>query len=157
MNKRRTMDISVGFFIVFAFLALVFLVVNVSGMTALSSDKGYQITADFNDIGGLKVRAPVTIAGVKIGEVTGIDLQPGDLNAKVSMRLRHDKLIPYEDVSARILTEGLLGSNYISIVPGFDDKSSSHPYLRTGDVIQKTQEALVLENVIGQFLFNAKK
>ena len=157
MNKRRKMDLGVGFFIIFAFFALIVMVVNVSGITTFSASNGYQVTADFNDIGGLKVRAPVTIAGVKIGEVTAIDLQPGDLNAKVSMRLRHDKLIPYEDVSARILTEGLLGSNYISIVPGFDDKTSAHPYLKTGDVIQKTQEALVLENVIGQFLFNAKK
>ena len=157
MNKQRTVDISVGLFIIGAFLALIVMVMKVSGITSLSSNNGYQVTADFNDIGGLKVRAPVTIAGVKIGEVTGIDLQPGDLNAKVTMRLRHDKRIPYDDVSARILTEGLLGSNYISIVPGFDDKSSSHPYLRAGDVIQKTQEALVLENIIGQFLFNAKK
>ncbi|MFZ4077811.1 MAG: MlaD family protein, partial [Legionellaceae bacterium] len=91
------------------------------------------------------------------GEVTNIDLQAGDLIAKVTMRLQPDKPIPYDDISARILTEGLLGSNYISIVPGFDDKGSTHPYLQSGDVIQKTQEALVLENLIGQFLFNAKK
>lgn len=157
MNKKRTIDVGVGLFIIVSLLALVFMVVNVSGITSFASSKGYQVTADFNNIGGLKVRAPVTIAGVKIGEVTNIDLQAGDLIAKVTMRLRPDKPIPYDDISARILTEGLLGSNYISIVPGFDDKASTHPYLQSGDVIQKTQEALVLENLIGQFLFNAKK
>ena len=117
-----------------------------------------QVTADFTDIGGLKVRAPVTVAGVRIGEVSHIELQPGELNAKVTMTLRSDKKIPYEDSSARILTEGLLGSNYISIVPGFEDESSNnHPYLREGDVIAKTQEAIILENLIGQLLFNIKK
>lgn len=157
MNKKRTIDVSVGLFIILSLLALVFMVVNVSGITSFASSKGYEVTADFNNIGGLKVRAPVTIAGVKIGEVTHIDLQAGDLIAKVTMRLQPDKPIPYDDISARILTEGLLGSNYISIVPGFDDKTSTHPYLQSGDLIQKTQEALVLENLIGQFLFNAKK
>ena len=130
----------------------------VSGIQNFIAHKGYKVTADFTDIGGLKVRAPVTIAGVRIGEVTKIELQAGDLSAKVTMRLQSDKKIPYGDVSARILTEGLLGSNYISIVPGFDDEgNSSHPYLRAGDVIAKTQEAIILENLIGQLLFNVKK
>ncbi|HVT63348.1 MAG TPA: outer membrane lipid asymmetry maintenance protein MlaD, partial [Legionellaceae bacterium] len=80
-----------------------------------------------------------------------------ELNAKVTMSLRSDKPIPYEDVSARILTEGLLGSNYISIVPGFDSSDTTHPFLRGGDVIAKTQEAVILENLIGQLLFNIKK
>jgi phospholipid/cholesterol/gamma-HCH transport system substrate-binding protein len=71
------------------------------------------------------------------------------------MSLRQDKPIPFDDTSARILTEGLLGSNYISIVPGFDD--AEHPYLRNGDVIARTQQAIILENLIGQLLFNIKK
>ena len=69
--------------------------------------------------------------------------------------LANKQRIPYEDISARILTEGLLGSNYVSIVPGFDG-APDHPYLRAGDVIEKTQEAVILENVIGQLLFNIK-
>lgn len=139
-------------------LALFVMVMKVSGMSSYVSGKGYHVTADFTDIGGLKVRAPVTIAGVKIGEVTRIELQSGELNAKVSMLLSSDKPIPFEDSSARILTEGLLGSNYISIVPGFeDDDNKEHPYLREGDVIAKTQEAIILENLIGQLLFNIKK
>ena len=158
MNKQRHIDISVGFFMLMGVIALLVMVMKVSGIDDLMSTKDYPITANFTDIGGLKVRAPVTVAGVKIGEVSHIELQPGQLNAKVTMMLNHDKAIPYEDASARILTEGLLGSNYISIVPGFDDEDNKdHPYLRAGDVIAKTQEAIILENLIGQLLFNVKK
>lgn len=159
MNKQRYrhIDISVGLFMLLGLLALAVMVMKVSGITELASKGVYSVTADFTDIGGLKVRAPVTVAGVRIGEVTRIELQPGELNAKVTMMLQHDKPIPYEDVSARILTQGLLGSNYISIVPGFDDENKQHPYLRAGDVIAKTQEAIILENLIGQLLFNIKK
>ena len=158
MNKQRNIDISVGLFMLIGILALLVMVMKVSGIDNLMSSNDYSITADFTDIGGLKVRAPVTVAGVKIGEVTHIELQPGQLNARVTMKLNDSKPIPYEDASARILTEGLLGSNYISIVPGFDDEENkSHPYLRGGDVIAKTQEAIILENLIGQLLFNIKK
>lgn len=157
-TKQRYIEVSVGFFMLFGLLGLLTMVMMVSGITEFSTSKGYPVTANFTDIGGLKVRAPVTVAGVKIGEVTRIELQPSQLNAKVTMIIRPDKKIPYEDSSARILTEGLLGSNYISIVPGFDDQENkSHPYLRAGDVIAKTQEAIILENLIGQLLFNVKK
>lgn len=158
MNKQRYVDLSVGLFMLLGVFALLVMTMKVSNFSSFMSQDHYQVTADFTDIGGLKVRAPVTVAGVRIGEVTHIELQPGELNAKVTMRLRSDKKIPYEDASARILTEGLLGSNYISIVPGFEDEESKdHPYLRNGDVIGKTQEAIILENLIGQLLFNIKK
>lgn len=158
MNKQRYVDISVGIFMLLGLLALLVMALKVSTISDFMSKKGYQVTANFTDIGGLKVRAPVTVAGVRIGEVSHIDLQPGELNARVTMQLKSDKRIPYEDSSARILTEGLLGSNYISIVPGFEDEASKgHPYLRDGDVIAKTQEAIILENLIGQLLFNIKK
>lgn len=158
MNKQRYVDFSVGLFMLLGLLALLVMTMKVSNFSNFMSQDHYQVTADFTDIGGLKVRAPVTVAGVRIGEVTHIELQPGELNAKVTMRLRSDKKIPYEDSSARILTEGLLGSNYISIVPGFEDEASKkHPYLQNGDVIGKTQEAIILENLIGQLLFNIKK
>ena len=148
MKKQhvRAMHISVGMLMILSVIAFLFLVMKVSG-----------ITANFSDIGGLKVRAPVTIAGVKIGEVSRIDLQPQALNAKVTMTLQPNVVIPYEDASARILTQGLLGSNYVSIVPGYDDADQKHPFLRAGDTIAKTQEAVILENIIGQFLFNIKK
>lgn len=157
MHKQRQVDISVGLFMLFGLTAFLVLVMKVSGVTALSFSKGYTVTADFTDIGGLKVRAPVTIAGVKVGEVTGVTLLPGSLTARVTLELNAHPSIPYEDVSARILTQGLLGSNYVSIVPGFDNAGSDHPYLRAGDAIEKTQEAMVLENLIGQLLFSIKK
>ena len=158
MNKQRYVDISVGIFMLLGLFALLVMAMKVSSINDFISRKGYQVTADFTDIGGLKVRAPVTVAGVRIGQVSRIELQPGELNARVTMTLRSDKKIPYEDSSARILTEGLLGSNYISIVPGFEgEESNPHPYLRNGDVIAKTQEAIILENLIGQLLFNIKK
>lgn len=156
MNKHYRLDLSVGFFMILGFVALLVMVFKVSGVQQFSASKNYEITADFSDIGGLKVRAPVTIAGVKVGEVTGITLQPGQLNAKVKMQLRQDQRIPYDDASARILTEGLLGSNYVSIVPGFESEAD-HPFLRSGDVIQRTQEAVILENIIGQLLFSVKQ
>jgi phospholipid/cholesterol/gamma-HCH transport system substrate-binding protein len=152
----RNIDLGVGLFMVLGVCAFIFMVMKVSGLHGFTSGEVYSVTADFSTIGGLKVRAPVSVSGVKIGEVTHIDLQPGILNARVTMQLRKDKPIPYDDASARILTEGLLGSNYISIVPGFDE-NKDHPYLRDGDVIAKTQEAMILENLIGQLLFNVKK
>jgi phospholipid/cholesterol/gamma-HCH transport system substrate-binding protein len=158
MNKQRYVDISVGLFMLLGLLALLVMTMKVSSISDFMSQKDYVVTANFADIGGLKVRAPVTVAGVRIGEVSHIELQPGDLNARVTMRLLSDKKIPFDDSSARILTEGLIGSNYVSIVPGFDDEDNkNHPYLRNGDVIAKTQEAIILENLIGQLLFNINK
>lgn len=157
-HRQRYIDICVGIFMLFGLLALLILLMKVSGLTSFVSKKGYHISAEFTDIGGLKVRAPVTIAGVKIGEVTQIELQPNELNARVTMLLNTDKPIPFEDASARILTEGLIGSNYISITPGFENEDNhEHLYLREGDVIAKTQQAVILENLIGQLLFNINK
>ncbi len=159
MNKQREriVNIGVGIFMLLGLVSLSILVIKVSGITNFNVKRLYTVTADFSDIGGLKVRAPVTIAGVKVGEVTKIELQPEQLNAKVTMLLQSDKPIPYDDTSARILTEGLLGSNYISIVPGFDSQDAKHPYLKSGDTIAKTEQAIILENLIGQLIFNINK
>lgn len=158
MKKQPYVDISVGLFMLLGLLAFVVMAMKVGHVADFIAPQEYQVTATFTDIGGLKVRAPVTIAGVRVGEVTRIELQPDALNARVSMRLNSDKKIPFDDTSARILTEGLIGSNYVSIVPGFEDQADkNHPYLREGDVIEKTQEAIILENLIGQLLFNINK
>lgn len=158
MKNNRVIELTVGLFVLLGIVSFFMLAMKVSGLSSFSSERGYQVTAEFANIGGLKVRAPVTIAGVKVGEVTGIQLQAGALNAKVTMRIDGDQnKIPYEDTSARILTEGLLGSNYISLVPGFDGDDEKHPYLREGDSIAKTQQAIILENLIGQLLFNINK
>ena len=149
--------LSVGIFVIFTILSLTFLVFKVSSWSEDHPKKSYEVMANFNNIGGLRVHAPVTISGVKVGEVSRIRLEPSALNAQVVLTLDRSKKIPYDDVSARILTEGLLGSNYISILPGFDDPKNLHNYLQAGDVIAKTQDAVILENLIGQLLFNANK
>ncbi len=158
MQKHRYVDLSVGLFILMGLFALLILAVRVSGVSSFGSKATYTVNAHFSNIGGLKVRAPVTVAGVKIGEVVSIALQPGTLNARVTMRLRLDKPIPYDDATARILTQGLLGSNYISLVPGFESEDrAEHVYLKEGDEVPHTQEAMILENLIGQLVFNMNK
>ena len=158
MFKIRYLDLSVGLFMLVGLLALGILAIKVSGLAnSLNIKNGYYVTADFANIGSLKIRSPVTIAGVKIGEVTKIALNSDEFNARVTMQLDKDKPIPSTDISARILTQGLLGANYISIVPGFDDNPEQHLYLHNGDNIPRTQEAIILENLVGQLLFNIKK
>jgi phospholipid/cholesterol/gamma-HCH transport system substrate-binding protein len=159
MSKQRQewIFLSVGIFVIFTILSLIFLVFQVSAWSVDHSKKSYEVMANFNNIGGLRVHAPVTISGVKVGEVSRILLEPSALNAQVTLKLDRSKKIPFDDVSARILTEGLLGANYISILPGFDDPKNTHNYLQAGDVIAKTQDAVILENLIGQLLFNANK
>lgn len=160
MRKQPFLEISVGLFFLLGIGAFVFMALKVSGLTTLSNPTSYRIYADFSNIGGLKVRAPVTIAGVRVGEVSEIDLLPDSFNAKVTLRIESTQnKIPAIDTSARILTQGLLGSNYISIVPGFerDDDAAEPHYLRDGDTIDKTNEAMILENLIGQLIFNINK
>lgn len=161
MTNKRVVELAVGCFLVLGVVAFIILALKVSGLTTLSKGAGYQVSAEFTNIGGLKVRAPVTIAGVRVGEVSKISLQPGSFNAKVILSLdSSQREIPYYDTSARILTEGLLGSNYISITPGFeqqDDGKGKARFLRQGDVIEKTQEAVILENLLGQLIFNMNK
>ncbi len=156
-QRQEWIYVSVGFFVLSAIVALLFLLFQVSGASTMKKLKTYDVYANFNDIGGLRVHAPVTISGVKVGEVARIQLNPANLNAQVTLRLIKNQNIPLDDVSARILTEGLLGANYISIVPGFDGSDPTHAYLRSGDVIAKTQDAMILENLVGQLLFNAQK
>lgn len=159
MKKQyyQYVHMSVGLMMLMGLGAFLFLALKVSGVPGFGQPDHYTVSAEFSNIGGLKLHAPITVAGVRVGEVTHIALVPSSLNAKVTMSLRADEPIPYEDASARILTEGLLGSNYISIVPGFDSADPNHQFLREGDVIVKTQDALVLENLIGQLVFNMKK
>lgn len=160
MKRVKTLELSVGFFVLLGLLAFVFLAFKISGLSGFNGGKSYRVTAEFTNIGDLKVRAPVSIAGVKIGEVAAIDLDPGSFAAKVTLNIFDEqKNIPLYDTSARILTEGLLGSNYISIVPGFEEEEAGREakYLQEGSSIEKTQEAIILENLIGQLLFNINK
>lgn len=137
-----------GLFLLAGLLAFGMLAVKVSGLTSWQTGPGYQVTAEFDNIGGLRVRAPVSIAGVRVGRVVAVDLNPKTYRGRVTLYLDHAVKIPV-DSTASIYTQGLLGSNYISIAPGFEDT-----WLQSGAEIEKTNPAIVLENLIGQFMFN---
>lgn len=151
MKRNHVIEAIVGLFLVIAFAALLVLAFCVSGLTTMGHNNYYVITADFDNIGGLKVRAPVSMSGVKIGQVVQIALDPKTFRAHVTMDIEnkfHD--IP-ADSSVSILTQGLLGSNYISISPGFEEKG-----LVAGESFATTHSALVLEDVIGQLIYKVK-
>lgn len=146
-------DIGVGLFVIVALLSLAFLALRVSGLAMNHLVDSYTVHAMFDDVGDLKVRAPVTIAGVQVGRVSAIQLDPESLRAVVFLQIgREQDKIPI-DTSASIFTEGLLGSNYIALTPGVDDAR----FLTAGARIQDTHSAVILENLIGQLLFNVKK
>ncbi|WP_374584198.1 outer membrane lipid asymmetry maintenance protein MlaD [Ideonella dechloratans] len=148
MNKKST-EILVGLFVVLGALAMVFLAMKAANLTSFTgSGEGYVVQARFDNIGGLKPRAPVRSAGVDVGRVRSITLDPQTYQGVVTMELRKDVQFP-KDSSAKILTSGLLGDQYVGIEPGADEKN-----LAAGDVIKQTQSALVLENLIGQLLFS---
>ena len=149
--KQRVIDLMVGIFLVTAMLGLLFLAFRVSDLSMENKAQFYTVTAEFDNIGGLKVRAPVAISGVRIGEVTAINLDKNNYRAKVTLRInrQYDNL-PI-DSSANIFTQGILGSNYISLVPGFDEQN-----LQNGSRIETTHSALVLENLIGQLVYSLK-
>lgn len=149
MPLNKTVEIAVGTFIALGLIALLVLALKVSGYSNFSGTNGYVVTADFDNVGSLKVRAPVTVAGVKVGQVVGIKLDPQSYQADVSMALNPAYPLP-KDTSASIVTAGLLGEQYVSLDPGGSEQN-----LKAGDVIKLTQPALVLEKLIGQFLFNA--
>ncbi|MCA6218724.1 outer membrane lipid asymmetry maintenance protein MlaD [Ideonella sp. B7] len=148
MNKKST-EILVGLFVVLGVLALVFLALKAANLASFSAGgDGYVVQARFDNIGGLKPRAPVRSAGVDVGRVLSIKLDPQTYQGVVTMELHKDVQFP-KDSSAKILTSGLLGDQYVGLEPGGDEKN-----LAAGDMIKQTQSALVLENLIGQLLFS---
>lgn len=149
MRHSKTTETWVGLFVAGGLAALFMLAMQVSNLTVVSGDEGYLVQARFENASGLKVRSPVTMAGVNLGRVTDISFDPETFEAVVTMRIesRFDK-IP-DDSSASILTSGLLGEKYVGLEPG-----GSFDFLSEGSTIQLTQSSLVLENLIGQFLFS---
>jgi phospholipid/cholesterol/gamma-HCH transport system substrate-binding protein len=145
--ERKLYDLWVGLFIVFGFLALVFLALQVGGLNAERSTKTYNVEARFENIGGLKLKAPVKSAGVLVGRVTEIHFDNNKFQASVTLSLDTRYEFP-KDTSASILTSGLLGEVFIGLDAGGDDKK-----LNPGDRITLTQSAVVLERLIGQFMF----
>lgn len=145
---RKGIETLVGLFVLLGLLGLVFLAVQAANLASFGNGKGYVVQARFDNIGGLKPRAPVRSAGVTVGRVTSITLDGRTYQGVVTMEIEPDYRFP-RDTSAKILTAGLLGDQYIGLEPGGDEKN-----LAAGDTITQTQSAVVLENLIGQFLFN---
>lgn len=148
MSNKRAIELAVGVFVALGLGAVALLAFRVSNLTTTEVANPYQVQARFDNIGGLKTRAPVTMAGVRIGRVRGISFDNDRYQALVTMDIdgRYER-IPI-DTSASILTSGLLGEQYVGMEPG-----GAEEYLRDGDNIPLTQSAMVLERLIGQFLY----
>lgn len=146
--QRTTMDLWVGLFVITGIAALMVLSLKVGNLSVYNPSQSYVITGNFENIGGLKVRAPVKSAGVVVGRVTDIQFSTQTYDAVVTMSMDSRYLFP-KDTFASILTSGLLGEQYIGLAAGGDGAM-----LKTGDKIMKTNSAMVLEEMIGRFLFD---
>src|SRR5690606_38116638 len=149
MQQTRSVELGTGLFVVLGFAALFFLATQTTGSENLSGDT-FEVSARFQNVGRLKVRAPVSMSGVTIGRVRSVAFDPDQLNAVVTFAIdqRYD-LIPY-DSDASILTAGVLGSQYLGLQAGGSDT-----YVTDGSEIQFTQSAVVIENLISKYLFNS--
>jgi phospholipid/cholesterol/gamma-HCH transport system substrate-binding protein len=147
MMNSRTVQIWVGIFVVAGMVSLLMLSMKVSNISVFTENKGYEVKANFENIGGLKVRSPVTMAGVVVGRVSDIGFDRDTYEAVVTLTIQDQFNNIPEDTSASIYTAGLLGEQYIGLEPGGADK-----FLTSGGEIKLTQSAVVLEQLIGQFL-----
>jgi phospholipid/cholesterol/gamma-HCH transport system substrate-binding protein len=146
--ERTKLDLWVGMFVVVGIAALVMLALKVGNLSTYNVSDSYQVQAYFSNIGGLKPKASIKSAGVLVGRVTGISLDTERYEAKVTMSLDKRYQFP-KDTFANILTSGLLGEQYIGLAPGGDSEM-----LKGGDQIKKTQSAMVLEDLIGKFIYS---
>ncbi len=148
MQSRMT-ETWVGLFVAAGLAALLMLSLQVSNLSSINGDNGYTIEARFDNIGSLKIRSPVKLAGVLIGRVSNIDIDIETFEAVVMLKMDSKYAKLPLDSSASIFTAGLLGEQYIGIEPGGDEE-----LLADGDQMQLTQSALILEQMLGQFLFS---
>ena len=146
--RKSAIDVWVGLFVAIGMLAMLFLALKVGNMSAVSFTPTYTVSARFDNIGGLKPRAPVKSAGVVVGRIADIRFDDTSYQATVTMTIEKIYKFP-KDSSAKILTSGLLGEQYIGLEAGGDDQM-----LADGGMITQTQSAVVLENLISQFLYN---
>jgi phospholipid/cholesterol/gamma-HCH transport system substrate-binding protein len=146
--QRATLDLWVGIFVVAGIAALLFLALKVGNMGTFNGNATYTVKASFDNIGGLKPKAPIKSAGVVVGRVSDIGFDPKTYEATVIMAMDSRYKFP-KDTSASIMTSGLLGEQYVALEAGGEEKM-----LGEGDSLKITQGAVVLENLIGQFLFN---
>ena len=148
MQQTRSVELGTGLFVLLGLAALFFLTMQTTGSDAFTGNESYTVTARFDNVGSLKVRAPVAMSGVTIGRVRVVEFDPVALEAVVTFEIdERFSQIP-EDSDASILTAGLLGSQYIGLQPGGSDF-----YLEEGSEIQFTQSAIVIENLISKYLF----
>jgi phospholipid/cholesterol/gamma-HCH transport system substrate-binding protein len=147
MNRSKT-NVAVGFFVALGMAATVFMALKVGNLVSFDSGAGYRLEARFDNIGGLRVRAPVKSAGVVVGRIEAVYLDKDTYEAVAQLRIRPEYRFSNDTIAA-ILTSGLLGEQYISLDAGGDSR-----YLADGERIIKTQSAMVLEKLIGQFLYN---
>ena len=147
METTRKIEILVGLFIAAGFVALFMLAMKVSNLSSFQNADGYQVTAQFDNIGGLKTRAPVTVSGVRVGRVTTIRYDPESFRAEVTMTIdpQHD-YFPLDTI-ASVYTSGLLGEQYVALEPG-----AELDVLKDGDRIEFTQSALVLEEMVSKVM-----
>nr|SPS04548.1 toluene transporter subunit: membrane component of ABC superfamily [Candidatus Nitrotoga fabula] len=146
--KRATLDLWVGIFVVAGLTALTVLALKVGNLNLYNMSETYQLQAHFSNIGGLKSKASIKSAGVVVGRVDKITLDPERYEARVTMTIDKNFQFP-KDTFANILTSGLLGEQYIGLIPGGDEE-----LLKAGDEIKKTQSAVVLEDLISKFLYS---
>lgn len=149
MDKNRTLEFYVGIFVVLGFVAMLFMSLQAANLSTFKmGQKTYEVSANFDNIGGLKSRAAVKSAGVVVGRVSSVTFDPETFQARVTMEINAEYLFP-TDSSAKILTSGLLGEQYIGLEAGADIEN-----LQAGDTIRRTQSAVVLESLISQFMYN---
>lgn len=153
MRQSAKYEFWVGLFTLISILAIIFVSLKVAGF---KSEKTYHLTAQFENIGSLKVRSAVKIGGVTVGSVSNINLDPTTYSPVVTLEINDKFNQLTESTSASIKTAGLLGEQYIALTPGFVDPDDP-TFLKDGSEISNTQSALVLEDLIGKFLYNSKK
>ena len=151
MRANRTLEIGTGLFVLLGFAALLFLTTQLpaSGLKLGGAKAGYHVTAEFDDVGDLKVGSPVTMSGVRLGEVSRIHFDPKEFKAVVTMRIDPQYNQIPDDSYASIQTQGLLGGKYIGLSPGGSDTN-----LKDGSHIDQTQSAIVFESIINKFFAN---
>ncbi|PKF60466.1 outer membrane lipid asymmetry maintenance protein MlaD [Psychromonas sp. psych-6C06] len=151
----KKIELWVGAFVISAIIALAILAFSVAGLSFKGEGKSYTLSASFSNVGGLKVRAPVKLGGVVVGRVEEITLDTQTYRPIVRLSMYESKGIYPETSSLSILTSGLLGEQYIGITPGFVDEDIE--MLGDGDSIEDTKSALILEDLIGQFIYSINK
>ena len=148
MLNKRLIELAVGLFVLAGVLAMFILALKVSGLNNYSDGNSFIVEAIFDNVGDLKVRAPITIAGVRVGEVSHIAIDNVTFKAKVMLRIERKQNRLPADTTAKILTAGIIGANYVELIPGYAEAT-----LQAGQQIVDTQSAIILENLISQLIY----